>query len=261
MKKLLAAFFGTAVFTFSSHSQIVNIESSRMQSDTVGWMGGASAAVSLAQNTQKIFGVDLESHLQYKTSNDRGLWLILGDYNFLKAGNDELFSNIFTHLRYNRKINEWLRWEIFGQFQNNMITQIDSRVLVGTGPRFKLVKTKILRLYTATLFMYEREKEKTTPVVKHEDLRSSSYISLTWTPMENIELISTAFFQPKFNNFSDYRLLHHLTFKVSATKHFALSVKWQYLHDRFPAGSAPRTTYKFSTGFDYELPKKKKSVN
>ncbi|MBC7875244.1 MAG: DUF481 domain-containing protein, partial [Ferruginibacter sp.] len=164
----------------------------------------------------------------------------------------------FSHLRYNRKINEWLRWELFGQFQNNSITQIDSRILFGTGPRFKLVKTDFFRLYAATVFMYEREKEKTTPVVKHADLRSSSYFSFTWIPRENLELISTTFFQPLFNKFSDYRILNQITFKVKATKHFSLSVKWHYLHDRFPAGMAPRTTYNFATGFDYELPTKKK---
>ena len=53
------------------YSQIVNIESARMQSDTVGWMGGAGAAVALTQNTAKIFATDMEAYLQYKTSNDK----------------------------------------------------------------------------------------------------------------------------------------------------------------------------------------------
>jgi hypothetical protein len=253
MKKFIII---TCIYFFASpivYSQIVNIESARMQSDTVGWMGGAGAAVALTQNTAKIFATDMEAYLQYKTSNDKGLWLILGNYNFLKVDGSQVISNGFSHLRYNRKINEWLRWEIFGQYQNNGITQIDSRILLGTGPRFKLVKNKILRLYAASLVMFEREKERTKPVVKHEDLRSSSYISLTFTPAENMELISTTFFQPLFKKLSDYRILNQITFRVRATKHFALSLKWHYLHDRFPAGTAPRTTYTFATGIDYDL--------
>jgi len=234
-------------------AQIVNIESARMQSDTVGWMGGAGAAVNLTQNTQKIFGADLAAHLQYKTSNDKGLWLILGNYGFLKAGDSRFISNGFAHLRYNRKVNDWLRWEVFGQFQNNIITQIDSRLLAGTGPRFKLIKNKVFRLYAATLFMFESEKERTTPAVKHNDLRSSSYVSFTYTPRDNIEIISTSFFQPLFKKISDYRLLNQVALKVKATEHFSLSVRWHYLHDRFPAGTAPRTTYTFATGIDYDF--------
>jgi Protein of unknown function, DUF481 len=234
-------------------SQIVNIESSRMQSDTVGWMGGAGAAVNLTQNTRQIFGADLETHLQYKTSNDQGLWLMLLNYGFLKVGADRLISNGFAHVRYNRKVNEWLRWEVFGQFQNNSITQIDSRVLAGTGPRFKLVKNKTIRIYAASLLMYEREKEKVTPTISHNDLRSSNYVSFTWIPKDNLELISTTFFQPLYKKLSDYRILNQATFRVRATKHFSLSLKWHYLHDKFPAGTAPKTTYTFATGFDYEL--------
>ena len=252
MKKFIIAIC-CFVLTTVVKSQIVNIESARMQSDTVGWMGGAGAAVALTQNTAKIFSTDLEAYLQYKTSNDKGLWLILGNYNFLKVDGSQIISNGFSHLRYNRKVNEWLRWEIFGQYQNNGITQIDSRILIGTGPRFKLVKNKIFRLYAASLFMLEREKERTNPVIKHEDLRSSSYISFTFTPTENMELISTTFFQPLFKKLSDYRILNQITFRVKATKHFSLSLKWHYIHDRFPAGTAPRTTYTFATGIDYDL--------
>lgn len=234
-------------------AQIVNIEKARMQSDTTGWMGGAGLAYTLIQNTQKISITDLEAHLQYKTSRDKGLWLILGNYSFLKAGNSKLISNGFFHLRYNYKINDWVRWEVFGQFQNNSITQIDSRLLAGTGPRFKIVKNKFLRLYAATLLMFENEKERTTPVIEHNDLRNSSYVSFTWTPRDNLELISTTFIQPLLKKLSDYRILNQATLRVKATKHFSLSVKWNYLHDRFPAGTAPRTTYTFATGVDYDF--------
>lgn len=233
--------------------QIVNIENARMQSDTVGWMGGGGLSLSLTRNTEKIFGMEAESHLQYKTSNDKGLWLILGDYSFLRVGNQQFISDGFGHLRYNRKLSDWLRWEVFTQFQNNSITQIDSRFLAGTGPRFKLVKNKILRLYAASLVMYENEKEKTDPQVTHRDIRSSSYVSFTFTPKGYLEVISTTFFQPLFKKFSDYRILNQIKLKTKISNHFAFSVKWNYLHDRFPAGDAPRTTYDLAVGADFEL--------
>src|SRR5689334_15911552 len=87
-------------------AQIVNIESNRMQSDTVGWMGSMGAAVALAQNGDKIFQANLQAHLQYKTSNDQGLWLILGNFGMLKIGHDRFVSDGLIHLRYNRKVNE-----------------------------------------------------------------------------------------------------------------------------------------------------------
>ena len=234
-------------------SQIINAEGERMKTDTIGWKGSLGLDMTFIQNTEKIFGIDAEARLQYKTSNDRGLWLILGSYGFLKAGEEEHISNAYLHLRYNRKINHWLRWEFFGQFQNNAITQIDSRFLAGTGPRFKIIKWKHFRMYAGCLFMFEKEKEKTVPVITHNDWRNSSYVSFTWTPKENIELISTTYYQPLLKQISDYRILNQIGFKINATPHFGMEIKLRYLHDRFPAGDSPRSPYSFSTGFAYDF--------
>lgn len=233
------------------HAQIVNVESARMQSDTTGWMGGASANVTMAKNTEKIFILNTDVHLQYKTEKD--LWLILASSNILKAGEERFFNNTFLHLRYNRKISKLLRWEIFAQGQNNQVTQIDSRYLVGTGPRFKILSTDVIRFYAASLIMLEREKERTDPVVFHNDIRNSSYITFTITPTGNIEIISTTFFQPLFKKPSDFRVLNQSSFKLKASRHFAVSLRLSYLHDRFPAGTAPKTTYNFSSGLEYDF--------
>jgi hypothetical protein len=249
MKHLLLPIF--IVIGISGSSQIVNIESARMQSDTTGWMGGAGASFSIAKNTRKIFSADMDVHLQYKTQKD--LWLILANHGFLKAGSEKYVSHGLIHLRYNTKVNPWLRWEIFAQWQNNLITQIDSRYLVGTGPRFKIFSTKVFRLYAASLMMYEREKERTTPVVKHSDMRNSSYVSFTITPEDHFEIISTTYYQPLLKNFSDHRILNQIVLRTKLGKHFKVSMRWSYLHDRFPAGSAPRTTYSFGSGLEYDL--------
>jgi|GEM_PF-5887661 hypothetical protein len=78
-------------------------------------------------------------------------------------------------------------------FQNNVITQIDSRFLLGTGPRFKLSQKKLFHLYVGCLFMYEREIERTIPKITHSDIRNSSYISFTWLPKDFMEVISTTY--------------------------------------------------------------------
>jgi hypothetical protein len=232
-------------------AQIVNIESSRMQSDTSGWKGNAGSVFSFIKNKETITQINLYAHLQYKTKKD--LWLILLDYGFLKGGNEKFVSNSFGHLRYNHKLNKWLRWEVFAQAQNNYVTNIDARYLAGTGPRFKLVDSKFFRLYTASLLMYEYEKERTMPVIIHHDIRNSSYISFTIIPDDNIEIISTTFYQPLIKQLKDARILNQSVVKIKTGKHLGLSLLWNYLHDRFPAGNAPKTTYNFSMGLNYEF--------
>lgn len=232
-------------------AQIVNIESSRMQSDTLGWKGRAGTSFSFVKNVQEIIIININAHLQLKTK--KSLWLILADYGFLKGGGEKFVANSFGHLRYNHKVNPWLRWEVFGQAQNNVVTQIDARFLLGTGPRFKIFDTRFFRLYTACLFMYEHEKERTDPAVIHNDIRNSSYISFTILPDDNMEIISTTFYQPLLNEIKDSRLLNQVAVRVKTSKHFSVSLQWNYLHDRFPAGTAPQTTYYFGMGVDCDF--------
>lgn len=237
----------------TSSAQIVNVESARMQSDTTGWMGSAGASFSLTQSVARIVDFQLDNHIQYKTKKNKDLWLLLTSYGFQKGGPSNFVNNSLAHLRYNHKINPWLRWEVFTQIQNNLITQIRSRLLFGTGPRFKICSSKIIRLYAASLLMYEREIEKTQPVIHHNNIRSSSYISFTITPRNGIEIISTTYFQPLVNKVSDWRILNQAAAKVKIGKHFRFSLIWNYLHDRFPAGTSPKTTYSLRNGVDYEF--------
>jgi len=255
MQQIIAPlfFFMLLASALSSSAQLVNIESARMQSDTVGWMGNANAGVALGQSVDRLFATKVGAHIQYKTKKNTGLWLLLSSYAFVRNGGNKYVDNSFLHLRYNYKVNTWLRWEIFGQAQNNLITQLRARILIGTGPRFKIISNDIFKLYAAILIMHEKEKEDTHPSIKHNDMRNSSYVSFTFTPTKNIEIISSTYYQPLFKKISDFRVLNEATLKVKASEHFALSMNWDYLHDRFPAGSSPRTTYNFGSGISFEF--------
>ena len=232
-------------------SQIVNIERARMQSDTIGWLGSAGASFSLTKNTSSVFSSDIDAHIQYKSS--KSLYLLLGNYGFLKGAGTTLIDNSFFHLRYNYKLNKTLRWEAFTQLQNNVITLIQSRFLLGTGPRFKIVSSKIFRMYAAAIIMYEKEKEATPAATLHQDLRTSSYLSFSFTPSNNVEIISTTFFQPLINNINDYRILNQSTIKVKTGRHVGMKINWNYLNDNFPAAGVPSVNYTLSTGIDYEF--------
>jgi hypothetical protein len=101
--------------------------------------------------------------------------------------------------------------------------------------------------------MYEYEKERTTPTVYHNDIRNSSYVSFTIKLDNSLELISTTFYQPLPKKMSDFRILNESLLRARTGKHFAISIEWNYLHDRFPAGNAPKTTYDLGMGIQYDF--------
>lgn len=234
---------------FFLSAQIVNIESRRLQSDTLGWLGSFGTNFLFQKNAVQVLNINLNAHAEYKTK--KNLYLFLANYNLLKGSGKTLSDNLFYHLRYNYKINKWLRWEVFIQLQQNNITGIDLRLLAGTGPRFKLKGTKKFALYTATTAMCEYEKEETMPPVYHRDIRSSSYITATYKPAENTEFIGTVFYQPLYHNFNDYRVLNELSIKFKIVKHLSFTAGWYYLYDSKPAALTPKLNYSISNGIEY----------
>ncbi len=243
---ILFLFLSSPVFC-----QVVNIEGQRIQSDTTGWLGGLGTGFLFEKNVVEVININVNAHLEYKTQ--KNLYLFLVNYNFLKGSGQTFNNNLFYHLRYNYKVNDLLRWEVFTQMQQNNVTGIKFRLLAGTGPRFKLSGSNKLALYAGTSFMYEDEKEKTQPVIHHKDLRSSNYATTTYKPSDATELIATIFYQPLYKIFNDYRILNELTLKIKVAKKLSFTTGWYFLYDSKPAASAPNRDYSISNGIEYNF--------
>ncbi|MEP7237160.1 MAG: DUF481 domain-containing protein [Ferruginibacter sp.] len=235
----------TAVQT--GYGQIVNMESQRYHTDTTGWAGTLGGDFALTNYGQKVYSVNANAHLQYKTK--KSLYLFLGGYGFLKGDNHSFVDYSFLHLRYNYKIGKILRWEAFTQLQKNQVTKIQYRYLIGTGPRFKLVESQKIKLYMGILPMYEIEKELANANLIH-DWRCSNYLSITIVFNKQTEFISTTYYQPVLFDIGDYRLLNQSSFKVKASKKIAVAIKWNYQYDASPPLGVPTDTYTLSTGIE-----------
>ena len=228
-------------------AQIVNMESQRYQTDTTGWAGTAGGDFSLTNYGQKVYSVNANAHLQYKSP--KSLYLFLGGYGFLKGDNRSFVDYGFLHFRYNYKLTKIVRLEAFTQIQNNVVTKLEYRFLVGAGPRFKILGSDKLRIYAGSLAMYEIEKETNMPRETY-NWRSSSYLSITFVPNKQTELTTTTYYQPVLFDIGDYRLLNQSSLKISATKKIALAVRWNYQYDASPAAGVTKETYNFSTGVE-----------
>ena len=251
MKRLIISILMAGFFCANTNAQIINVENSRIHTDTVGWAGELGVQLSFTKNTQEVLLAQLNAHLQYKTEKD--LFLILGNYGFLSGASVNLINNSFMHLRYNRKLNDVLRIEAFTQILQNPVNLIDYRILTGAGPRFKLSDSKKLKLYAASLVMHEYERELDSVKTIHNDIRNSSYVSFSLLPGSQTELINTIFYQPLFTSISDFRILDQMKFSVKTGKKFAVTLNLNYLYDNAPPLGVPRINYTFSTGLDYKF--------
>lgn len=232
-------------------AQVVNIESERLKTDTNGLYGSVSADFALTSNTKTVVVFDGMAQLEYKY--DKDLYLLLGNYGLVNGDKESFSNNAFIHFRYNRKMTRHLRWEIFTQLQFNKISKINLRYLAGTGPRFKLVEAEKIALYAATLVMFEYEEDDTTENSIHRDVRSSSYVSFTLPLTENLEIISTTYYQPLYTDFSDFRIMNQVSAALLISEKLQLEPKFNFLYDSRPVAGVPEVNYSLMIGLKYQF--------
>ncbi|MCW5518667.1 DUF481 domain-containing protein [Aureitalea sp. L0-47] len=249
MRSLLFLFLLCAICT--AEAQILNAESLRKVTDTSGFSGSISASLALKRNVNDFVTISSDIHLQYKMN--KHLVLFKNDIAFQKIEGQDFDNSFIIHFRYNYRFHDRIAWEVFLQGQYNKINLIDYRRLAGIGPRFKLTTSEKYKFYLGILAMYEHEKvtDGITPI--QEDIRGSSYLSFSLYPTDNITIISTTYYQPRIDKFSDYRISSQSSLLVMLFKNFALNTSYTFTYDVFPAVGIPNSQYDFSTGLTYSF--------
>ena len=235
------------IVNFYGYSQILNVESFRIRTDTTGWAGKIGLDVSLVKNTKTLIKIGGKAHLQYKTN--KSLILLMGQYELLSSNESDLIDKSVLHLRYNYKIRTSISLESFVQGQKNSISKIDFRDLLGIGLRFKLSKNENFRYYLGTTSMYEFEK--TSLQTEEQHWRWSNYFSFTIIPVNYFSIVSTTYYQPVFSNFSDYRIASQNTLIFKIDKHLSFKTAFNYYFDSTPVLGVPQEQYNLNSGILY----------
>lgn len=229
------------------NAQIVNIERSRLSTDSLGWQGHFDFSYFQRKNTNVLTQISNDIGAQYR----KGKHILLGLNNvgYIALTNPGDFEDIsfFQHLRYTYIMdssNIWA-WEAFLQTQTDRILLIRSRVLAGTGPRLFLYKSKKFNAKTGLITMYEHEKERETGF-EYTDIRLSYYLSFALNPADWLSFNFTGYYQPVMievqdntilsqdnatpTNFEDFRIsfVTGVSFRVKSWFSIKSSLNWNY---------------------------------
>jgi len=214
-------------------AQLINIESKRMHTDTVRAVFRGDLSTAFTDNNGKdIFTFRGSLTTQLKSKNRKNIYFFTGDYNRIRSGGADILNNWFFHLRYNQQWNETLRFESYLQWQRNSVLDVNRRYLVGAGLRLKLIDRPHMNLYLGQAYMYEIEQndELGQEFYFH---RHSAYLSASFSfPESSISISNTLYFQPLYQNFSDYRILEQFKLEVPIVKKLLVFALIDYFYDR-----------------------------
>jgi hypothetical protein len=251
--RILILYVALFLAAIDASPQIVNIEAKRIVTDTTGWFGDLSGNFSFQQNVNTIYALTGEVHVENKSRNNKNLWLFLGNSGFLKVDSSSFANNTLALALYNRKLSKVIRAEGVTAVFNNQITNIRFRWIGGGGPRFKIADLTALKMYGAVWYLFEHEESSLQETPSKNESRMSPYFTLTIVPLSNLKVVSTTYYQPRLDDFTDYRILHVDQLKIDVSKKFAFTVDFSYLYDAFPQPDVPDKNLALSMGVKYKL--------
>jgi Protein of unknown function, DUF481 len=250
---VILIFLYAELHSLPAFSQIINIEAERIVSDTTGWFGDINGNFSFQQNVNTIYAFNAGIHAENKSKSTKDLWLFIGNAGLLKVNNERFANNALGLVLYDRKLNPVIRAEGLSIVSQNEITDIELRWQIGGGIRCKLAELSWLKIYAAAIYIYEHEESALADVPARNENRLSPYFTFTLLPVENLRIVSTTYYQPLLNDFSDYRLLNVEQLKIDITSKFSFTVDFSYQYDEFPQPDIPRNIAALSMGVKYKF--------
>lgn len=260
------------VFALAPRSAVaqVNTENLRKRIKTVGYSiiieGSLTGDVG---NTQ---GFSVGGGLGGGWAHGPHLAFAYGRFDYTKYAEVISVNKSFAHARYNYEFEPRVWGEVFAQAESDEFQRLRLRSLVGVGPRVRLAHvavydgpseeaklpaaanptpeaqkaaahapTETFDVYFGTAYMLERDV--IVPVVGtvgeenqriQVENRWSNYLTLQWQIDPRAILATTMYVQPRFDDFTNVRLLSEtlMTFKV--TKVFTTGISGMVRYDSFP---------------------------
>lgn len=245
--KYLTLFF--ALFVIVNKAQVINIEGKRFLNDTNGFVGRSDLNFNITQNIKQVLNLGINVHVQYKHNKHRVL--AISDLAIIKAADQDFQNTGYQHLRYSYKLHKLITWESFVQGQYNKVLLLDKRYLAGTGPRFRLLKEKHLRIYMATMYMYEFQSQANETIIQNNH-RLNSYLTFN-IDFDKFDFTSTSFYQPLLSDFSNYRIASDNNIDLSINNHFNFRIGLNLLYDVKQPPGVPPLVYIFRNGISFRF--------
>ena len=252
MKLLSQLLLVLLIVPVSSMAQ-VNTEKMRLD-DLAGWSGSVGGSFSLTGGNAEIYNLGGRVKIDYRKGRNDGF--VVGTLRFLQQGDVVGLKSFFGHLRYNYDYQTWFTQEWFTQYEFDEIRLLERRILVGTGLRIKVYKTKQIHLYVGTTPMLEHEELDQS--IQDEDRtvtvgRWSNYFSFKGQPREDIIFVNIVYVQPRFDDFGDFRILNETGLTIQLFKHVSLGVNLNLRHDTDPPGALKKTDFTLLNTLSFTL--------
>lgn len=185
---------------------------------------------------------------------DRNVLLWSTNVGFGQGSGDPFLNRQTSHLRYQRLLSDVSTWEVFTQATHDQVWRLNVRMLGGTGMRFRMVGTDRVQAYAGLGYLFEFEQLSREDDVEDSGLqrfnhRLGHYATMSYQPEDYLTWNLTFYYQPRFDDPTDFRVFALTSLAVKLKKWLSLAVSFQLQYNSW----TPETILPLDTTTTYQL--------
>ena len=233
----------------------VNIERLRLTPVEHGFGFVAGADFTWRTGNVDHLKFDLTGRIDFDSDLVHVFAVANGDFGWVDG---DAFSNeALAHLREVFRPRHAVQVEAFQQTNYDKSRALESRYLVGGGPRFRLMASDQIRAWLGTGYMLEYERLDLPEDAAHPDEgtyhRWSNYLSVRAELSESSVLQWTGYLQPRFDAFQDLRALSDVQLGLRIVGQLSLNVLFFLRYDAEPPDGVASLDTALKTGLSFEI--------
>lgn len=234
---------------------IVSMEDIHLGKPPDGFGGLFELGLDLQRGNTEETGVS--SGLKLQWTQDKTTDFVLVNYDYGENAGVKNTNKGFAHYRHIQQVDSTLAWEGFTQFSFNEFTNLTLRALAGGGVRLALGEITNKRAFLLGLGAFYEHEELDTQFPDEADtedtLRANTYLVIKYQFNAHVSFVSTTYFQPSLEHFSDFRAIEDLSVVSKLSDVLSLKVGFDIAHDSEPPRDVKMTdsTLKLGIGVNF----------
>ena len=235
---------------------IVNMENIHLGKPPMGFQGNLDLNINAEFGNTEKMSADTGIKLQW--TDEKEINYILASYEYGESASVKDKNNTFIHARHIKEIDSRYDWEVFSQLSTNEFTKLNMRALLGGGARISFGLNNKKSIFKLGLGgFYEREEldiDKTIGLTEtNNTVRANIYLVFKYQFNSNVAIVSSTYYQPALDEFSDYRATENLVLSSSLTDKLILKTSLNVSYDSEPPPGIEQYDGNIRIGIDYEF--------
>lgn len=265
----VALLLALTLFASRGDANPVNTEALRPNALKGGFSGNLEGSLSLSKGNVDLLDLGGAVRLQYQTlypqadEQDKEAprqvsqqAFIQSSAQFSQTNGEDIVNQAFVHTRWTGMWRPRLGSEIFLQYQFNEFLRLKVRALAGAGVRADLIHTKPLMLWIGSGYMLEFTEltsiATSTDPPNTLEHRWTNYVNLRLALLKDRLFVqNTIYAQPRFDKFSDVRILEDFGVLAQVSESFGIGTKLTVLHDSAPPQGVKGTDLMLVSTFNW----------